>query len=73
MGIPLSSGSWVLLTSTAHRYAVHPFLISLQALVDEIKGIVEVESPPLYRILSPSEVVRVRIFLVTICSSLILV
>ena len=47
-GILLRSGSWVLLTLTAHRYAVHPLPINLQALVDEISGIVEVESPPLY-------------------------
>jgi len=53
MGISLRSGPLVLLISTVHRYALHPLLISLQALVDEIKGIVEVESPPLYRILSP--------------------
>jgi len=44
------------------KYAVHPLSINLQALVDEINGIVEVESPSLYSILSPSEVVKVRVF-----------
>ena len=61
-GISSRFGPLVSLTSTVHRYALHPLLISLQALVDEIRGIVEVKSPPLYCILSPSLVIRVRIF-----------
>ena len=41
---------------------MHPLPINLRALEDDINGVVEVESPPLYRILSPSEVIKVRVF-----------
>ena len=62
IGILLRSGSWVSHVSTVQRYAVHPLPINLQALEVDINGEMEVESPPLYRILSPSEVIKVRVF-----------
>jgi len=52
----------VSLTPTAQRYAAHPLPINLQALVNDINGMVEVESPPLYWIRSTWEETKVSIF-----------